>query len=481
MNDEHFNYQPSKYRPSSENAMLGSLLTNPKGEVLFAEYPGLLQALTVRMEKAKYMHVDPYILPDVQVTPYSKGDQSYVYLMEFHASGKQYIIKERVPSSLISQSYMHEMFQTQTMEQELTKELGLLGVRLQHFLFATKSLCCVEFVEGEASTWGNFDVKRAFTLQNIVVDYLRNKRINGSNIWWHIYPHILDSMKRLKYTEFILNDNDNSVTWIDPFVFTDNPGSLNFFADKLTAGDFREYLPVLDLPADVTPSVREMVRILQDKDRGPKLVCLALYDIPEFDQKSGGNNSGIYRALFVDEEGKEIMGVAKCIHNTNRFATVRAISQLQIGMRYYGYTDVRLIGNKPKHLLESAKYAMLLSEEAGVGYWDPEFKDYFTRQSLSELEEKYKLLIASGVELNDTHYLVSEQSNVSFIDFDNLRYVLPAKWTRSEYATTRDFIIHEEELLMQVLSPSWGPAVNDFKQRLLSYIKKTYTYASYRE
>jgi hypothetical protein len=442
------------------------LLVTDEGNRLLSQYPQLLSRFESYVINSRERITDKNILPGVVVGNYLNGDQSFVYPVDIQGFGLC-ILKIRKDVSF-GESYCQEMRQAYEMQQELDGQLRLLGIRTQTYLFATDRICGVEYAGQENAEWGNFDTKRAFDLHNIVTAYIRNQQASEKPLWRNIYPNVIDSSRNPKYRNLFRQDTDNSVVWVDPFIYLDNPQRLNIFTGTIGLHEYRKYQPVLFLPKGARPEVRKMVQLYQDKDMGPKLKCLALEPIPR--KVIGANNSGIFKAKFIDTDGILRIGIAKSKWSTNLFAHVNAFSQLGLGMIYYGYADLDSILEKPKQISPDAKYFMLLSEVEGVGFWENEFSQNFSRKSIIDMTTALKIMIESGVTLNDTEFLVDQNGRARLVDLDYLDYRPPELWSDHEYDEALHYIQSTAKNLKANLADEWKLEIAEFESHLMQFI-----------
>ena len=150
------------------------------------------------------------------------GGQSQVFVL-FVGTEKCIVTKKTpyVKDNDISQPYINEMLQCQTLAEDLKQELDKIGAIMPTFLFASGQMACRKYEDGRELKRGEFD-KEIQQLVPVINEYLQNFQKNGSVLWKNIKP---DMFWQFRPNEpFHPNDHwfkreDGKYACIDPFFF----------------------------------------------------------------------------------------------------------------------------------------------------------------------------------------------------------------------------------------------------------------------
>lgn len=153
-----------------------------------------------------------------------EGAQSRVYVLEIDKA--KYIVKERNNKNDkysnvedLTQPYMNEMLQIQEMKAELGPLLAKYNVTLPEHLFASGSVSCVRFEEGDEAREDIllrlYNEKLFFKVQ----DFVREKA-KMSPLWENVRVDFI-SDDHLRTQNFIKRP-DGTLAWIDPLYFVDH-------------------------------------------------------------------------------------------------------------------------------------------------------------------------------------------------------------------------------------------------------------------
>ncbi len=214
------------------------ILISPDGEDFIKENPGILkwidQGLAI-FEKGNKLNTTQtkIILEDDDKNPvgaleYIKsGGQSNFYILV--VGGKKYAIKTHRDRKFgeakesISQPYINEMLQTQSVAHDLERRLADLNVKMANFIFASGQVSCTSYEEN-ASNYLKLTFEIIRQLQFYLNIYLSMKRDSSNNPLWEnvrvdleVYNDYHEMTVNLCRKNFI-SRADGELVWIDPFI-----------------------------------------------------------------------------------------------------------------------------------------------------------------------------------------------------------------------------------------------------------------------
>lgn len=220
-------YSPDfAYLDRNNNVVRAGLLLSPDGQELVRGMPGCLTQLNhainqlseVKQPKVEFKYG---ILSDA----FKSGDQSKIYIWETH-KGVRYVIKvplansvDILPALRVDQPYIDEMLQTQEIQTALKPLLDAKNVKLSTFLFASSSVSCTKFEEGEhPDDWNDDQHERFSSVINGVRSYISKRRHSDDSLFYNVIVDAGDGEKLSHPSDNVIIDASGSIVWIDPFV-----------------------------------------------------------------------------------------------------------------------------------------------------------------------------------------------------------------------------------------------------------------------
>ena len=203
-----------------------ALLVSPKGESFIRTHKGILKDIDLGLALlSKDTSKTPTYHPSnnssgIQEIKYvDEGSQSIVYSLL--TNGDKYALKVRNPSTKeylsVSQPYINEMLQMQTLQKDLGEEIGKLGVIIPDYLFASGLVGFQEFVEGKNATVGEID-KIWRPLHELMFNYMTSQ---SGPLWRGVATDLLHFIEggAIRPDNFIKRA-DGTFVWIDMFKYT---------------------------------------------------------------------------------------------------------------------------------------------------------------------------------------------------------------------------------------------------------------------
>lgn len=220
------------YFDNEYNERIAELLISTEGKKMIQAHRGILHdiergmliMMTERQTGSLQNKKRAELGDNRRMSLVSQGGQSLVYLLEI--GDKKYIIKRKaaLASGLanVSQPYINEMLQCQTLAHELKTELERSKISLVPFMFASGKTSCVEFIEGAHPS--EEELMSALTKNNLLhklVTFLEVKRTTDP-VWKNIQFDLLNNLEQKLKTDNFIKRVDGSLVWIDPFYYLEN-------------------------------------------------------------------------------------------------------------------------------------------------------------------------------------------------------------------------------------------------------------------
>ncbi|MBI2626738.1 MAG: hypothetical protein HYW77_00635 [Parcubacteria group bacterium] len=212
------------------DAIKASLLLSPFGERLIKSYPGLLKEIERGLIEIENTFQEGTMKPKewvdlssgAKLKALTRGGQSKVYVLEI--GEEKYILKTEVPKMRhfgdVSQPYINEMLQAQSIEADLREELNKLGIKMPTFLFASGQVSCIKFENGTEPSQEEV-LAKASKLVELLVGYIKKKQIEKDELWKNIRIDLANRLKMAIKTDNFIKKDDGSYVWIDPFYYED--------------------------------------------------------------------------------------------------------------------------------------------------------------------------------------------------------------------------------------------------------------------
>lgn len=155
----------------------------------------------------------------------SAGAQSRVFLLD--VDGARYVVKTKKTGSMvsgssdISQPYMNEMLQTQTLERDLGERFDKeFSIVLPKFLFASGTISCVKFEAGREPTHDEETKLITSGFISAMTEYAGPKS-EREPLWKNIIPDITvrqDGEEYFRRNNFVRR-RDGKFVWVDIFKY----------------------------------------------------------------------------------------------------------------------------------------------------------------------------------------------------------------------------------------------------------------------
>lgn len=150
-----------------------------------------------------------------------QGNQSLVYLLEI--GSEKYVIKKHTSKNdsgvKLTQPYINEMLQTQSLAADLQTELAAARVEMPTYIFATGQVSCAKFVEGIPPT----EKQLENTLQGFLASVTNYIADQQSDLWSCIHTDakvFLTTPATVRYkTDNFIQRADGSMVWVDPVFY----------------------------------------------------------------------------------------------------------------------------------------------------------------------------------------------------------------------------------------------------------------------
>lgn len=232
----------------------GKVLLTTYGQTLFEQETAIFEAVhnimiylrTIEKEKCPFtdkrsagIKVD---LGKNRSLQYIKaGSQSFAFKLLWDRD--KYVIKMRRGQGLssktpepivLSQSYITEMLQTESIATNFETALADMNLGLNQFVFSTDMVCCVKFADQVPYNVQKFRARVEEVtprLGLLLYSYIRSEYLSGNILWENIDLDLYDYKKRAREDNFILEEN-NRLVWIDPFV--KSPSRFKQFVTGIT-------------------------------------------------------------------------------------------------------------------------------------------------------------------------------------------------------------------------------------------------------
>ncbi len=202
-----------------------SMLISPDGQNFIRQHKGILK----RIDQAiKAFNQDERLQSQevgdgIKIEKINEGAQSNVYLLSI--GEEQFILKSMKPESSIvfedgdvRQAYLNEMLQLQEMREVIGAKLAELGFALPEYLFASSSVSCVQYIQGEHPK--SSELKDSLPkLGDLIGEFLESQ---DNPLWQNVIPDLLSLTPiRIKTENFIKEPESGQIFLIDPFMSSD--------------------------------------------------------------------------------------------------------------------------------------------------------------------------------------------------------------------------------------------------------------------
>ena len=149
------------------------------------------------------------------------GGQSNFYILKIGQN--KYAIKTHILGNGVKrtkyQPYINEMLQTQSLATDLKDKLNSpkINVRMARFLFASGQVSCT-YYEEEKEHYSALNAERFIGLMSVVSEYVRLKQKQQDPLWENVHIDLLSQDPEMILRNF-RTQLDDSVVWVDPFVY----------------------------------------------------------------------------------------------------------------------------------------------------------------------------------------------------------------------------------------------------------------------
>jgi hypothetical protein len=213
---------PTKsYNDREGDEVKAGLLVSKQGEDLLKANTGILQRIDHGLTHFAANPTDEEafaLSDDLHMKKIGSGSQSDVYLL---TSGQEkYVVKKNTSGDDLSQPYINEMLQSQSIAADLDKQLKSANMEMPTFLFASGQMSCVQYEEGKEPTKDRLEARFSSIIPDLK-SYIENQNHTGNNLWNDI---VLDTdsfvgfrPNGLKTNNFIERP-DGTIVYIDPFL-----------------------------------------------------------------------------------------------------------------------------------------------------------------------------------------------------------------------------------------------------------------------
>ena len=218
-------YSPDfAYTDRRDTVVRAGILLSPEGQELIRDLPGCLRQLDNALHQITEDTFSKIEFTHGSLTNMAApGFQSKVYLWETSTGGK-YILKVPHPKPeliwgiyRVDQPYINEMLITQELAKILQEQSRLSGVTLSTFLFASPTVSCTKFEEGEHPVnWLHLG-KKMKPFSDALRHQVASLKDSGNRLYRDIEADI-DNEPDLPSVRNVILKPDGSMVWIDPVI-----------------------------------------------------------------------------------------------------------------------------------------------------------------------------------------------------------------------------------------------------------------------
>ncbi len=218
------------YFQEKDAAAKTDLLISREGEEFLKAHESALESLVAGLHDPALEETDTAtnkyldLGAGIKIAGFMRGGQSMLYMVKIDE--EYYILKtklNRADGLDVSQSYINEMLQTQSVEVDLKVELERFEVVMPRVLFATQQMMFRKFEVGTRSgTLGSWNIKKRNEFTDIVSQYVKAQGEQNSSLWQNVQADVIGSnfpgTYAFKNDAFIARE-DGEMVWVDPFVY----------------------------------------------------------------------------------------------------------------------------------------------------------------------------------------------------------------------------------------------------------------------
>lgn len=214
------------YHDREGDTVKAALLVSKEGERFINDHPGILNKIDKSLRKWK-KNIDMggignqlQIDSNTKLTILGQGAQSRAHLIEI---GEEFIVvktrstlADSKTQSNVTQPYINEMLQSQSMALDLKTDLAEIGITFPRFLFSSGQVSCIRFEQGRQPNEQRIN-KIKNILSMLFSNYINQRRSNP--LWKNVYIDIVNWMSNKPRVDDIIEKEDGSLVFIDPFIY----------------------------------------------------------------------------------------------------------------------------------------------------------------------------------------------------------------------------------------------------------------------